>query len=370
MKKKIDILQIIVACVLIVSLALTLVVLPDKAFSDKENRSLEQMPKFTLENIRTGKFTTDIADYFADQFPLRDAFVAVKAYSELLLGKSENNGVIKSGDTLIAKPFPEDIILKENLNIIAEFKEATDTEVIVAALPRSVDVFSELLPKLYPKEQDKTLWNDFFSHSKSFGLIAPDLYTSLTDSNEYYRTDHHFTTHGAYTAYSILGETLGFSAVEKNYFNIETVTQSFCGTAMRSSGYYLTKKDSIQLYRYPNDNAYSVIADGKASTLYDFSKLQTTDSYAVFLGGNHARVDITNGTDREKLLVIRDSFADSIAPLLALHFNITLLDLRYFHNNVREIVTKENFEKVLIFESITELSTNKNLSYLKIPFKE
>ncbi|WP_348246457.1 hypothetical protein, partial [Salmonella enterica] len=74
-------------------------------------------------------------------------------------------------------------------------------------------------------------------------------------------------------------------------------------------GFYLAKKDEIKLYRYENDTKYTVIADKKEISLYDFEKLEAVDKYAVFLGGNHARVDITNGENREKLLIVRDSFA-------------------------------------------------------------
>ena len=87
----------------------------------------------------------------------------------------------------------------------------------------------------------------------------------------------------------------------------------------------------------------------------------------MFLGGNHGRVDITlDDENREKLLVIRDSFADSIAPFLSLHYDLTLVDLRYFTDSVAQCVQNEKFKKVLVFENISELATAKNLSYLRM----
>ncbi len=370
MKKFFNIFQITIVCVLIFSLTLAFVIIPDKTFSDKENRTLTQLPKLYMENLISGKYSLEIADYFADQFPFRDIFVSAKAYSELLLNKKENNDVIKCKDTLISKPENAEIRLKDNLNAISNLKNNCNVNTIVVALPRTIDVFSELLPKNYPKNNYKTIWNDFFSFTRELNISTVDVYSPLIKSNEYYRTDHHYTTHGAFTVYNLLSEPLGYTPKAKNYFETETVTTAFCGTSMRSSGYYLTKKDIIELYRYPTDNNYSIIADNSKIELYDFEKLKTTDSYSVFLGGNHARVDITYGSDREKLLIIRDSFADSIVPFLALHYDLTLIDLRYFSGNIQKIIINENFENVLIFESITEISTNKNLSYLNIPFTE
>ena len=139
---------------------------------------------------------------------------------------------------------------------------------------------------------------------------------------------------------------------------------------MRSSGFYFTKKDKIELYRYESDDNYTITADGQSISLYDFSKLDTTDKYAVFLGGNHARVDIKSGQNREKLLVIRDSFADSLAPFLSLHFDLVMVDLRYYTDNVRELAVSEGISKVLLLECISELSTTNNLSYLSVPLGE
>lgn len=370
MKKRFNLLITIIICAFVLALSVSFIALPDKAFSGKENRSLAQFQKPTVYNITSGAFTQNFGKYFADQFPMRDAFITVKAYSELILGKRENNGVIKCGDTLIARPKSEEMQLKENLQIVSDFSKSQNIQTVVAALPRSVDVFSEILPASYPTESDKALWDEYFTLSKDYNLIAPDLYSPLCESNEYYRTDHHYNSHGAYLTYSLLGEALGYSPKEKSYFNIQAVTDEFCGTSMRSSGFYFTKKDKIELYRYDSDDSYTITADGESISLYDFSKLDATDKYAVFLGGNHARVDIKSGENRDKLLVIRDSFADSLAPFLSLHFDLVMVDLRYYNDNVRELAVSEGISKVLLIECMSELSTTNNLSYLSIPLGE
>ena len=356
---------VIVSALLIVVLAALIIIIPDKEISQKENRTLQQWPTFTFEKLKNGDLTEQIARYLTDQFPLRDGFVSLKAYCELALLKQENNGVVYGkGGVLIPRGEIENDRLEENLKAISKLSAAVEKEIVIAPLPRTVDVYKNSLPKAYHYENEARIWQKLFAGNKK----ALDLRDVLEVDGSYYKTDHHYTTKGAYITYCALGKELGFTPKSEDFFKIETVTTDFCGTAMRSSGFYLAKKDEIKLYRYENDIEYIVIADKNKISLYDFEKLNTVDKYAVFLGGNHARVDISNGKQgREKLLIIRDSFADSIAPFLALHYDITLIDLRYYTDSVKQLIETENIDKILVLQSITELATAKNISILQMP---
>lgn len=366
MKNRLNIATIISCSLVVTVLAVMFFVTPNKTMSQKENRTLSQMPSFSVEKLFSGEYTADLATYISDQFFARDTFVSAKAYSELTLGKGENNGVIYGeNDILIARDEIKDNCIKDNLQSIKDFENATGVSVCVAVLPRSVDVFSEYLPDTYPTENDKNLWQDYYNLVKQAKLTAPDLYDELCEDNNYYHTDHHYNVYGAYQVYSLLGKSLSYTPKELDFFKAEKVSSDFCGTSMRASGFYLAPKDEITLLRYDGDNDYTITADGKEIPLYDMSRLSITDQYAVFLGGNHARVDIKKGEGRPKLLIIRDSFADSIAPFLALHYDLVMLDLRYFTDNVQQMVKNEDISQVLILESMSEFSTTKNISYLK-----
>lgn len=371
MKNKINILTIITICFTILFLSVAFCVLPDVVISEKENRALTQLPPFSVKQLISGQYTANLTNYISDQFPARDIFVATKAYCELLQGKKENNNVIAAKqNTLI--PYNKQTLnhMQENLESVKAFQTDTNTSLWLALLPRTIDVYSERLPAAYPKEKEILLWNNFFDGANNLKLNTPNLQKPLCEQNNYYRTDHHYNTYGAYQTYALLGKELGFVPKEKDFFDIQNVTDQFCGTAMRSSGFYLTPKDTIKLFRYDSDNSYSITADGKKISLYDFSALDKTDKYAVFLGGNHARVDIIGGgKQREKLLIIRDSFADSIAPFLALHYDLTLIDLRYYNNSVQQLVSEEKIKNVLILQSIEEFSQAKNISYLRMGVK-
>ncbi len=366
MKRKIDFITVICCVLTIAILSGAFFILPDSSLSQKENRTLSQVPKFSINNLFSGKYTSNLAEYISDQFPARDTFVAIKAYSELVLGKGENNGVIYAkNNTLVPRDEITQNRLQENLETVKEFQTAVGVPVCLGILPRSVDVFSEYLPVTYPKQNDVSLWQNFYDITKELGVTAPNLYDTLCEGNNYYRTDHHYTVYGAYETYKLLGNVLGYEPEDTDFFKKEIVSSNFLGTSMRKSGFYLTKKDEITLFRYDGDTDYTVTADGKEMELYDFSKLDATDKYAVFLGGNHARVEITSDDEKPKMLIIRDSFADSLAPFLALHYDLVLLDLRYYTDNVQQIVKEEGINQVLILESISEFATNKNISSLR-----
>ncbi len=366
MKRKIDFVSLM-ACIIAVSIFLcAFLIAPKREFSSAENRNLKSKPNFIISNLMSGRYTAELGEYISDHFPARDTFVAVKAYSELLLGKRENNGVIyaKNGN-LIAKTQLSDRI-PDNLSTVKEFEKAVNVPVCLAVLPSTMDVFDENLPKSYCTKQNEAAWQSFFGKAKDLNLNAVNLYNELCEQNNFYRTDHHYTSLGAYQTYKLLGAALGYTPKDMEFFQVETVSHNFCGTSMRTSGFYLAPKDEIALFRYEGDTDYTVTADGKKIGLYDFSRLESTDQYAVFLGGNHARVDISFGENRPKMLIIRDSFADSIAPFLAIHYDLVMLDLRYYNDNVQQLVKNEEFDSVLIIQNITEFSSSKNLSYLKM----
>ena len=60
---------------------------PDKTFSPNENRELQTAPAFSLRALTSGRYTSAVETYCADQFALRDRWVALKARLELLQGK-------------------------------------------------------------------------------------------------------------------------------------------------------------------------------------------------------------------------------------------------------------------------------------------
>ena len=107
MSKKYSIFITVLFCLFIFGFGIALLVLPDREFSEQENRYLTQFKAPTLDSVfgKNGAFMTDFQDYVTDQFPLRDDWIHLKAWSERLLGKQENNNVYfgTDGQTLFAQ---------------------------------------------------------------------------------------------------------------------------------------------------------------------------------------------------------------------------------------------------------------------------
>ena len=363
--KKADNFLVIITCVFFLTLGVLFFILPKKSFSSAENRALTPAPSLTADSVGTGKYMTDFAKWYADTFPGRDFFVSLKAYSELLQGKCENNGVLRLSDRLIPLPKENDLnTLKSNLRAISDFRDSVEIPVTVCAIPRVCDAYSYLLPSFYPTKENDELFIAFFDYSSGFSFNTCDVRKTLYSGDYYYKTDHHYTTDGAFAVYSQLSSSLGYEPYSLDDFERVRICDDFCGTSMRTSGMYLEDKDEIYLYRYNGDEDYEVVCDDKTGGLYDFSALGKTDKYSVFLGGNHARVDISAPEERENILIVRDSFADSLSPFLSRNYDLTLIDLRYYKSSVKELVKNGEYKSVLVLMSITALEENSGLQYL------
>ena len=102
MKRTIHLITAVFFALFFIVFALLFVLLPDREFSEEENRSLTLFPEFTWERLADGSFSSDINEYFADQFPARDLFVGVKGLAETLMLRGENNGVLYGKDGQLA----------------------------------------------------------------------------------------------------------------------------------------------------------------------------------------------------------------------------------------------------------------------------
>ena len=369
-----DILTSLFLVVIMFGFTFLILFTPDKEFSEQENRYLQQAPKLTLERLTSGKFTSEISDYFSDQFPARDIFVGAKAIAEIGIMKHENNNVTLGKDDYLIKrnDYPNFETIDKNVKAISLFGDAMEeigVPFTVAMAGRNVDVLQRYLPKFYPNQHSTNVWNHFETSMSANNYIGyVDLKTPLktlvdsgTDEQIYYRTDHHWTTLGAYYAYVEIMQSFGEEPLPLDYFDIQTVSTEFYGTTWSSAGMKWIKPDNMQYFRYDGDEYYitEIVDTGKIiEGFYDFDQLDKKDKYSSFIGGNNSRVDIyhSEGTIREKVLLMKDSFAHSLAPFLAYHYDLVILDLRYYKNSVKELVIAENIDRVLIMNNLDNIA--------------
>lgn len=346
--------------------------LPDREFSEQENRSLQQRPPFSFDELFSGQYTKDFEAYTTDQFTLRDEWITLKAASELALGKRQNNGMFLCDGGTIIEPYeaPEDGKLEANMEALNKLVANTDADVYFALIPGKSDIWAHMLPQNAPRDSEKAAIDYCYSLSDAVNV---DIYGKLEEhSGEYiyYRTDHHWTTLGAYYGFSALAESMGLDCPDiSEYGGRETVSEEFYGTSWSSSGFswvepdsmeiFVTEPEGLEITNYPQGSP----VEGQ---LYDWSRLEVKDKYSFFYGGNTPLLEIETGVEgAPSLLILRDSYMDSLSPfLLESYSRIHILDLRYYRASLSDYIAQNGFDDVLVCYSIDNFSTDSNIFLL------
>lgn len=382
-----DIVLIAVCSVLILALAVGIYLLPHRSFSETENTALQTFPKFTFSRLFSGKFMAELGDFYTDQFPARDTLVAAKAAAELGMGKIENNAVILGRDDHLIKRIEysdhELATLRANLDAVTEFRATAGRPVTFALAPRAIDVLGSYLPSPGIGDRAKAVWTmlDAYADGEVAGqptmlsLRAP--LTALADAGEpvWYRTDHHWTTLGAYHAYAALGDACGYVPYAPDRFTVETAADDFLGTTYSAAGMSWIAGENLDFWRYDGDTAFTVevLLNGEVTRtmadFYDRDYLEKKDKYSAFLSSNngHMRIRLP-GEERPTLLLIKDSFAHSVAPFLARHYDLEILDLRYYRGSVADLLATTAIDRVLILVGVDTLATSNLFAGLNAGF--
>ncbi len=343
--------------------------LPDRQYSENENRYLSAAPEFNPKALFSGSFTADFEDYITDQFPFRDAWLDLKSRAERAAGKTENNGVFFCRDDTLISRFraPDDKTVEGGIQAVNALAAHTDAPVTLALIPSSAAVWAERLPKNADTADQEALIRRIYEGVDTGTANVLEELRAHAEEPVYYRTDHHWTTLGAYYGYKATAAALGLTPAPRDAFTPETVSGSFYGTVYSSSGVRWVKPDSIEVW-VPEEGASLVRYDtpeGVDAPVYDRSKLDTKDQYSMFLGGNTSRLVIETGHPGGKLLVIRDSFADCELPYFFRHYaEIHVLDLRYFRRSVSEYMEENGFDAVLVSYSLADFATDTSVSLL------
>ena len=354
-----NLLLTVLFCLFIGGMFLGSILLPDRTFSQLENRNLAAAPKLSWETVTTGTFMEDAEDYVNDQIIGRDFWVALKAWSERVSGKQENNGVyFAKEDTLISRvDTPEQSTLDTNAGYVNALVDNVDVPVYFGIIPSAAEIWSNRLPEGAPTADEKAIIDRLYNEVQTHVI---DLYSVLNahkDEELYYRTDHHWTSLGAYYGYTALMNAMGLEAVPLDESQKVTVSDEFYGTLFSSSGVRWLPPDHID--RYISDEGVTVTAYPNGApepgSLYVDSYLQVKDKYSSFLGGNKPLCVIeTEHTDAPKVLVIRDSYADSLAPFLTQNFSeIHLFDPRMNLTSVKDYVVQNEIDSVVVLYSIS-----------------
>ena len=352
-----------------VFLAAAFLLLPKNEFSENENRYLQSFPAFTFRDLKDGTYTERLVSYFSDHFPFRDAFMTVKTETEIMMGKREISGIFIAKDGSLIEEYQRPVNTDRVIRQMGKFSTAVlgrtreenrALRVTLMLVPTASEILREQLPgnaTLLSQEQTASEIEEGIRkiteeeglpevrtvHLKERLLEKEKERLALEDSSErenrrlYYRTDHHWTSFGAYQGYLAFCETAGIEALPEDGFRRTTVSDDFRGTIFSKLNDSRFQGDRIEVWErqdaLPGITMYCEDTKKTSETLYNMEWLQKKDKYSMFLDNIHPLIEITNkNADTPRgLLLIKDSYANCMVPFLAEHFRkIYVLDTRYY----------------------------------------
>lgn len=369
----------VVFLIFIYGMALWFLFSPKTDYSSSEKRYLQKFPDANVEKVLSGEFGSEFETFFADQFPQRNTWVGLNAYTTLAEGNNGASGVYncKNG-YLINKPVSTDNNLDKNVGAVVDFAKKIDAPTTVMLVPSTGYIADDVLPTFHDKyndDEDISRISSTLSKEKIGFVDLRERFKSeyKNGSQLYYKTDHHWTTKGAYTGYQELCKALGITPIDDSTLKKDSYPD-FYGTTYSSSGFWLTPPDNIEIWSNPKNSDKNIsvkITEGAnvktSGSMYFTDHLKEDDKYPVFIDGNHALTEITNTNAKNgTILLIKDSFSHSLAPFLAENYSkVVLVDLRYYKESVSQLVSTYNPEQVVVLYGIDNLATDTDIVWLK-----
>ena len=362
--------------------------MPDETYSSSERRMLRKRPKLSRKTVMRGRFQRKYEVYLSEQFPGREHWVALQTKLSRLIGNKDANGVYFGKDHYLLEQYKEQDFdwkkAEENIKYTAEFLQEypnanvmfvpVKSSVMADKLPMFAEItgeqrFFDLVSQQIPAEQQIEVESVLKEHDAEY---------------IYYRTDHHWTTLGAYYAYEQWAEKMGLSAISRSDYTITDVTDTFLGTTyakVRTGGL----ADTISLYERKDGADFQLdynMGEFESDSFYDLTKLEGDDPYSVFFGGNQAFIDIRadlagkkeKAKDKKKekkqsektLMIIKDSFGNCFAPLAASHYARTIVvDLRSVNIPVGKLLRVYPADDILILYNSVQFMEDDNIVKLK-----
>ena len=337
-------------CLLLAVSALIGLLMPDRYYSEREKCTLTQKPKFTVANFISGEFSDELEKYLTDQVPLRDGWVTMKTYMELAIGKRESVGVYICKDKYLMDKFTSysKKQLVANAAALVDLQEKLAAEGIsmnTILVPMAAQVLTDKLPAYAPVADYAAILQVL----TDAGVDTTDVLSALvahSSENIYYRTDHHWTSLGAYYAYC------AWRGIEPNVdeWTQEVLCDDFYGTTWNKVPLPTVPAEEITAwYKHINRSVSYNNGQYETDSIYERKYLSGSDQYAVFLNSNQAQTVIEGSGKSGKLLLIKDSYGNTFSQFPVEDYaEVHVLDLRFFKGDVTEYAKENGITDTLV----------------------
>lgn len=346
MKNRYIISSLIIIIVLFV-LSLSAWLKPESEMSVSERRPLEKFPELSVNTLLSGDFSKKFESYATDQFPLRDSWRTFKAIAKFYIFNQKDNNDIYIHDGYAAKIQNEisssslDNATEKLTYLYENLVKGKSNKVYFSVVPDKNTTLSSI--GNYPS-LDYNVLRDKVKDGLDFAEFI-DIFP-LLDYTDYYKTDSHWSQDKIID----VADTILLSMGKEKTPTFEKVTleEDFYGVYYGQSSLPLPPDKISYLTSPAIENAVVFnFETNKETKVYDMEKLNSKDPYEMFLSGAVSLMKITNplNTSGERLIIFRDSFTSSIAPLfLHAYSEILLIDTRYiFPQYVSAFVSEEEF---------------------------
>lgn len=385
----------------------------DRAFSEFENTSLAQKPAFSWSSFVDGSFGSKYVKYINEQFLGRDNWISMKAIADMGLGRIESHGVTYGDDHYLMEKleivedqnYPANagtnIVKQTSLNrsngMVSSFLQMYDQPITFSLVPNSYAILEDEVPTGFPGADQQAYTQQIYQTLSEADdqLEIVDFSDTLSQHKDeyiYYRTDHHWTTLGAYYAYVAYCEQKGLTPVSLEELE-ENKVEDFYGTFYSKAKRPSQPADTITWYDVDVDE-FAFVAnlqqdkqlaqlgevvqeDGlellRVDGMMDRRKFEVRDKYAAFMWGNSGYVKIKSSHNlnhqegkTSRLLLFKDSYANSMIPYLTYNYDeIIVVDLRYMAKSTKELMQEEFDDIFVMYNFSTYVSGASDLAKLK-----
>ena len=358
--RKSDLLTVILFCGFLAVMLMLYLLLPKKDYSEQEKRYLAETPELNWADIASGDWGNDAETYMADHIPGRDFFVGLNAYFDLWTGRQTGKDIwLKDGRLVEAPVNMNESAVFRNMKSINAFGETVGQQVDLMIVPSAGWAMG------LKEYSDESIIDSIYETADSVNTVdVRDVFSEKPSL--YFSTDHHWNSEGAHAAYAAY-----MTELCRNYKTADAFAKenfgSFQGSTYSRSALWLMPGEELELWQ--SDTPLTVTnaeTEGEHEGVYYWERLEEADKYTVFLDGNHSLVRIQNPNAEGKLLVIRDSYSNSLGCFLAESYGeVVLVDLRYYKEPVSALAAQEGFDDILICYSIGNFLTDTNLIFLR-----
>ena len=326
---------------------------------------MTQKPQFTIADFISGEFSGELEKYLTDQVPLRDGWVTMKTYMELAIGKRESGGVYLCKDQYLMDKFTSysKKQLAANAAALADLQEKLAAEGVsmnTILVHMAAQVLTDKLPAYAPAADYAAI----FQVLTDAGVDTVNVWSTLaahSGENIYYRTDHHWTSLGAYYAYC------AWRGIQPNAdeWTQEILCGNFRGTTWNKVPLPTVPAEEITAwYKHINRSVSYNNGQYETDSIYERKYLSGSDQYAVFLNSNQAQTVIEGSGKSGKLLLIKDSYGNTFSQSPVEDYaEVHVLDLRFFKGDAVDYAKENGITDALVLYGVQNFVKDTNLRF-------